>query len=63
MINMNFMEDTLGEKLVKNLSLGISLAAAITSSCVQILNNDMNTGQIYFLITKQTVTAGKILFP
>ncbi len=63
MINMRFMEDTLGEKLVKNLSLGISFAAAITSSCVQILNNDMNTGQIYFLITKQTVAAGKILFP
>ncbi len=59
MIDMNFMEETLGEKLVRNFSIGISLAAAIGSSCVQILNNDMNTGEIYFLITKQTVMSGK----
>ena len=58
MIDMNFMEENMGEKLVRNLAIGISLVAAIGSSCVQILNNDMNTGTIYFLITKQTVVSG-----
>ena len=59
MIDMNFMEESLGEKLVRNLSIGISLAAAISSSCAQILNNDMYSGQIYYLITKETVILGK----
>ena len=58
MIDMNFMEETLGEIFVRNLLAGISLTAAIGSSCAQILNDDMNTGTIYFLITKQTVISG-----
>ena len=58
MIDMNFMEETLGEILVRNLLAGISLTAAIGSSCFQILNDDMNTGTIYFLITKETVISG-----
>jgi hypothetical protein len=62
MIDMNFMEETLGEKLVRNFSIVISLAAAIGSSCVQILKNEMNTGPIYFLITRQTIVSGKMLY-
>ena len=61
MLNMNFMEETLGEKTIQKLMIGISLTAAIGSSCFQIVNNDMNNGPVHFLITRQTVGSGKIV--
>ena len=61
MLNMNFTEETLGEKTIQKLMIGISLTAAIGSSCFQIVNNDMNNGPVHFLITRQTVGSGKIV--
>ena len=63
MVDMNFMEETLGENFIRNLLTGVSLAAAIVSSSVQILNDDMNSGTIYYLITKQTVISGNNFVP
>jgi hypothetical protein len=58
MLNMNFMEETLGENFIRNFLIGISLTAAIGTSYFQIVNDDMNNGPVHFLITRQTVSSG-----
>ena len=62
MINMNFMEEALGENFIRKLLAVISLTAAIGSACFQIVKNDMNNGPVYFLITRQIVGSGKSIF-
>jgi len=62
MVNMNFIEEAVGENCIRKLLAVISLTAAIGSSCFQIVKNDMNNGPVYFLITRQIVGSGKSIF-
>ena len=55
------MEESIGETFIRIIAAGIGFIGAIAVYIAQLVSGEILTGAIYYLITKDSVQAGKII--
>jgi hypothetical protein len=57
--NITFVEETIGETVIRIVFVCLIVGAGIGVCTVQIVTGDVTTGTVYILVTRQTVPVGK----
>ncbi len=61
-MKLDWMEESIGETFIRIIVAGIGFIGAIAVCIAQLVSGEILTGAYYYLITKDSVQAGKIIW-